>query len=351
MENLFEKRYEMEDEEIKKKEELTVNPFPDIIDNEEFEKTKKQGRAFLRDYFKEEQDKINEDLDNDHFWSAYMGKMDLNDLIDNLSEGMIKESYEHTIFSQDKTLMATTQNRKISIARKFFENIRSVDPEYDEKLNSYEIYECFKEDISGKTALEHIAAKKALFAAKKIKSDSSVDIISLDTGVFVKSDNIAEIIDPRLGAKDSIKPTHISLKKPGSREDMRQMMSEINGKIVEVDTAIAIGYRILKDREWLTQTKLVEIRLPIKHLSEEEINDFIKEHFEEGKNISGGIDYTSFGKGILLDPESLSEEDADILIGAPIRDIREEWAKAQIIKRAAMIEIMDNIDQEDEDFR
>ncbi len=101
------------------------------------------------------------------------------------------------------------------------------------------------------------------------------------------------------------------------------MMSEINGKTVEVNTAIAIGYRILKDRGWLTQTKLVEIRLPIKQLSEEETNDFIEEHFEEGKNTSGGIDYASFGQEILLDPESLSEEDADIVVGAPIRKIRE----------------------------
>lgn len=88
--------------------------------------------------------------------------------------------------------------------------------------------------------------------------------------------------------------------------------------------------------------------MPIKHLNENDIIDFANKYFEEGRNMAGGVDYTSFGKEILQNPDSLTNESIYLLKGAPINDIRKEWAKTQIIKRAAHKEILKKTDEKDE---
>ena len=139
-----------EEENNKKKENLEINPFPEIFSEEEFLEIKEEGKNFLKDYIKEKDAHINSLVDADHIYSAYLDRMKLDKTEKSIIKGEITENYENTIISQDDVTLSTLNEQKIETIGKFFEGIDSVDPEYDEELNSDEMFYCYKEDLSGK---------------------------------------------------------------------------------------------------------------------------------------------------------------------------------------------------------
>lgn len=323
-----------------KKENLEINPFPEILDEDEFLKIREEGKNFLKDYLEERDAQINSLVDSDHIWTAYLDRMKLNKTEENIAKGEITENYKNTIISQDNATLSTLNQQKIKTVEKFFKDINSIDPEYDEELDSGEMFFCYEEDPSGKDTIKYIAGKKAYLALKKL--NSSQDVVAMDTGVFVKDENQESLCDPNPNIKNDIEPSHAWLRKPKTPEEMEQMLRNISGKEVEIVTAVSIAYKILKDDSGFLNNSANEIKLKIKELTDDKIKEFVDVHFEEGKNITGGIDYATYGKEILEDPEQINEEIIPVLKGAPVNAIRKNWATVQIIKRMSQIEIMKN---------
>ena len=327
---------EISKEEInKKKENLEINPFPEIFSEDEFLEIKKEGENFLKDYIKGRDAHINSLVDSDYIYSAYLDRMKLDKTEESIVKGEITENYENTIISQDDVTLSTLSEQKIETIEKFFKGIDSVDPEYNEELDSGEMFYCYEEDFSGKDVIEYIAGKKAYLASKKL--NSSQDIIAMDTGVFVENENQESLPNPNPNIKSEIKPSHAWLRKPKTPEEMEQMLKNVSGKETEIVTVVSVLYKILKDSSGFLNYNKDEIKLKIKKLSDNEIKEFVDAHFEEGKNITGGVDYTTYGKEILEDPEQINEEIIPILKGAPVDTIRKNWAKVQIIKRMSQI--------------
>lgn len=331
----------LEEEINKKKENLEINPFPEILNEDEFLKIKEEKKNFLKDYLEERDAHINSLIDSDYIYSAYLDRMKLDEMEKSIIKGEITENYENTIISQNNITLSTLNQQKIETIKNFFKDIDSIDPEYDEELDSGEMFFCYEEDPSGKDVIEYIAGKKAYLASKKL--NSSQDIIAMDTGVFVENENQESLHDPNPNIENDIKPSHAWLRKPKTPEEMEQMMKNISGKEVEIVTAVSVLYKILEDSSGFLNNSTDEIKLKIKELTDNEIKEFVNAHFEEGKNITGGIDYVTYGREILKDQEQINDEIIPILKGAPVNIIRKNWATVQIIKRMSQIEIMNDI--------
>lgn len=333
---------EISTEEInEKKESLEINPFPEILNEDEFLKAKTEAKDFFKNYLEKRNDHINNLINAGHIYSAYLDRMKLDETEKNIAKGEITENYENTIVSQNNATLSTLNQQKIETIEKFFKDIDSIDPEYDEELDTDEMFSCYEEDPSGKDAIEYIAGKKAYLASKKL--NSSQDIIAMDTGVFVKNEDQENLRDPNPNIEKTIKPSHAWLRKPKTPEEMDQMLKNISGKEVEIVTVVSVLYKILKDSSGFLNYSTDEIKLKIKELTDDEIKKFAEVHFKEGKNITGGIDYVTYGKEILEDPEQINNEMIPILKGAPVNTIRKNWATVQIIKRMSQIEIMNDI--------
>lgn len=316
-------------------EQLRVNPFPNILSQEEFKEAVADGQNFWRNYMHTLEEEASEKSHQDNTWGLYATRLAQDAFRKSFFEGKITEDYRDTILAEDP-VFSTTDTRKIATITGAFEGMTAVRGDYDETISPQDMYELYRDDPSGRSIVRSIAREKIRHLHYSLPMEDlsrTKDILGTDVGVLVPDDKIEMLVSEN-ELDDPVQPTNRFLQKPSSREEMKQMLKWVSGKSITVITSIAIKYQILSEGGPIAYRNLdVEVEVPIKKLSDEEIDKFVDVHFEIGRNIAGGVDYTSYGSEIMETGIPLKYEE----VITPTKAMKKLWAEVQVIKRSAQI--------------
>lgn len=314
------------------KETLKVNPFPNILNEEEFRQAQREGENFLENYNKEQDKDVQYMLDRDYAMSATMTRQIQSAFNIKYLAGKISEDFSDTIMVEDP-VFTSEQKRKIATLEKSFAQIKTTTNAFDETVEDFALDLIYEVDPSGKGIVMSIAGEKVRKAKKKLGRENNSDIIGLDTGVFIEEQGLPIVISRKNEAHDvEVQPTHRWLQKPKSKEEMTEMLRTIRGRKISIVTGIAIYYQVLQQGHGMTHFDKVETEVEIRALSDQEITDFVEINWEVGQQISGGVDFTTFGREIVVGTPP--EYDQAIV---PEKYLKKLWAQTQIIKRAAQL--------------
>jgi len=112
------------------------------------------------------------------------------------------------------------------------------------------------------------------------------------------------------------------------------MITKISGKNISIVTGVAVNFKVLRRATSHTESVMVETMISIRELTKSEIDSFVEKYFTIGKNIAGGVDYTSYGAEITNGGIIVSYDEVIV----PIKEIKKLWAKVQTIKRSAQLQ-------------
>ncbi len=313
------------------KEQLLVNPFPDFLSEEEFCAARKEGKNLLKLTAQEIKSEYHELVERNPYealphYDSHLGFE--KDMI----MGSITEDFQDSILTEDP-ILATEHRKKAGIAGKVFKNIGVAQSDYGEKLNPDDKYVVYALDSSGKILPVKFAAKKNDFLRRKLGITSTQDLIAVDTLVFLKDFKLKPLSDPEKKGL-TIKPTHSWLQKPTSQKSMIKMITKISGKNISIVTGVAVNFKVLRRATSHTESVMVETMISIRELTKSEIDSFVEKYFTIGKNIAGGVDYTSYGAEITNGGIIVSYDEVIV----PIKEIKKLWAKVQTIKRSAQLQ-------------
>lgn len=240
----------------------------------------------------------------------------------------LKEQLEKTSIDLRNWTLASGSQFKRQLLQEVLPNINTTEPIGEE--NPLEIEKMFYSSPDHRYRLEdplrhwipvEIAKDKAYRTFNNLFriQEKRGNIVAVDTMVFAPNPN-----------RRSIKK-EIYFQKPQTPEEAIEMIKLVNGKNITVITGIvALGERLKGFLKCIESKEETKIR--VKRLSDEEIEKYVEDNWEEVKNVTGGIDYTSKGKRFIREIEG----DQSNLKGLPQIGVYKCIAKLHLIQQEIM---------------